>query len=68
MEEKLPAFVSSGRALPRATGPLFGVKLESERHKGERGMEELRLAELVLGLWSDWERCQGWDWAPPGCP
>lgn len=31
-------------------------------------MEEVRLAELVLGLWSDWEHCQGWDWAPPGCP
>lgn len=50
MEEKLPAFVSSGRALPRATGPLFGIKLESVRHKGGRGMEELRLAELVLEL------------------
>lgn len=29
-------------------------------------MEVLRLAKPVLGLWSDRDRCLGWDWASPG--
>lgn len=66
MEEKLSSFVSSSQALLRATGPLFGVKLESTRHKGGRGVEILWLAKPALGLWSDWDHCQGWDWAAPG--
>lgn len=28
-------------------------------------MEVLWLAKPALGLWSDWDCCQGWDWAAP---